>query len=54
MLFLFFVKIIYPTFDIKSFKVPSSSLAKASVCVTDVMWFKLNLKQKSSNSLAYV
>jgi len=36
----------------KSFTVPSSNLAKASVCVTLVMWFRENLKQNSSNSCA--
>ena len=38
----------------KSLTVPSSNLAKASVCVTAVMWFSENLKQKSSSSCACV
>ena len=40
------------TLAMKSLTVHSSSLVKASVCVTAVIWFKLNLKQNSSNSFA--
>ena len=41
------------TFIMKSLTVPSSNFANASVWVTAVIWFKLNLKQNSSNSRAY-